>query len=68
MNKVVKLILVCQAKDDIIPQLIPLIWMLSILVWILIILVLLEIYYYREEYNLKNIESIIVEERVIYIW
>lgn len=47
MYDVVKLILVCQIKDDIIPQLIPLIWINSVIVVLLILLILIINYYYH---------------------
>lgn len=48
MVNVVKLILICQIKDELIPQLIPLMWRLSVIICFFIILVLVEIFYYTE--------------------
>lgn len=45
MNNVVKLILTCQVKDDKIPQLIPLIWVFSIIIWLILLGVLVDLYY-----------------------
>lgn len=44
MSILVKLILICQIKDDIIPQLIPLIWIFSFLIVLFIFLKLIIIY------------------------
>lgn len=49
MYNVVKLILTCQVEDDIIPQLIPLIWISSVIMVIFIFLILINIYYYKNE-------------------
>lgn len=46
MENVVKLILVCQAKDDYIPQLMPLLWIGSVLIWIIFLLMLIHLYFY----------------------
>lgn len=57
MNKVVKLILICQIKDDLIPQLIPLMWINSIGICFLILLILINLYNLKEEVNLVRIEG-----------
>lgn len=44
MIKVVKLILICQIKDEKIPQLIPLYWILSSILVILLIIIYLKVY------------------------
>lgn len=50
MGKIVKLILVCQIKDEDIPQLMPLLWILSSFVLFVVFLVVTAIYglgYYK---------------------
>jgi len=44
MSNIVKLILVCQIKDVWIPQLIPLLWILSNLVLLVILIVAISLY------------------------
>lgn len=56
MKNVVKLILICQVKDDKIPQLIPLMWINSFLVSFFVILMLINLYNFNEENNLVKIE------------
>lgn len=56
MKNVVKLILICQVKDDKIPQLIPFMWINSFLVSFFIILMLINLYNFNEENNLVKIE------------
>lgn len=46
MYDVVKLILICQIKDDLIPQLMPLIWVNSVIISLYILLMLVNNYYY----------------------
>lgn len=59
MNKIVKLILVCQAKDDKIPQLIPFNWILSGFIIIFCFLMLCFIYHIKnnEKSNIYNFYS-----------
>lgn len=56
MNNVVKLILICQIKDDYIPQLIPLIWINSIFMVFVILFIIIVNYFYKNIYmlNYKN--------------
>lgn len=68
MKKVVKLILICQIKDDIIPQLIPLIWINSIGICFLIILILINLYNLKEEFNLIEIEDSGYKHIIILKW
>lgn len=68
MNKVVKLILICQIKDDIIPQLIPLMWINSIGICFLILLILINLYNLKEEVNLVRIEGEKYSYRINLIW
>lgn len=68
MNKVVKLILICQIKDDLIPQLIPLMWINSIGVCFLILLILINLYNLKEEVNLVRIEGEKYSYRINLIW
>lgn len=64
---IVKLILVCQAKDRIIPQLIPLLWIISVFVVCLIIIMLIDIYYFRNILFLK--ENFLKENyKIVYLW
>lgn len=68
MNKVVKLILICQIKDDLIPQLIPLMWINSIGICFLILLILINLYNLKEEVNLVRIEGEKYSYRINLIW
>lgn len=68
MNKVVKLILICQIKDDLIPQLIPLMWINSIGICFLILLILINLYNLKEEVNLVRIEGEKYIYRINLIW
>lgn len=68
MNKVVKLILICQIKDDLIPQLIPLMWINSIGICFLILLILINLYNLKEEVNLVRIEGEKYGYRINLIW
>lgn len=68
MNKVVKLILTCQVKDDFIPQLIPLMWINSIGICFLIILILINLYNLKEEVNLVGIEGEKYNYNISLIW
>lgn len=52
MSNVVKLILTCQVRDDYIPQLIPLMWVFSIIICLLLFSILINLYYYRDKYHL----------------
>lgn len=72
MIKVVKLILICQIKDDNIPQLIPLMWIISIRIILYIFLILLIIYFNRviimicKVYYFNKIRNI--SYNIKYIW
>lgn len=68
MKKVVKLILICQVKDDLIPQLIPLMWVNSIGVCFLIMFILINLYNLREEVNLMSIEDERYNYSISLIW
>lgn len=57
MEKVVKLILICQVKDDIIPQLIPLMWINSTIIRFFILFILINLYNLNEEFNLRASEE-----------
>lgn len=57
MEKVVKLILICQVKDDIIPQLIPLMWINSTIIRFFILFILINLYNLNEEFNLRRSEE-----------
>lgn len=46
MWNVVKLILICQIKDDLIPQLIPLIWVVSIFIISFILIIIIDLFFY----------------------
>lgn len=46
MSFIVKLILICQIKDKFIPQIIPIIWYLSIFIFVFILILLIEIFFY----------------------
>lgn len=46
MWNVVKLILICQIKDDLIPQLIPLIWVASIFIISFILIIIIDLFFY----------------------
>lgn len=52
MYNVVKLILICQIKDDLIPQLIPLIWIISVLIVSFIIITMVYLFFYVVMHNL----------------
>lgn len=73
MIKVVKLILICQIKDDNIPQLIPLIWIISVIIVLYIFLILLVVYFNRiimiiyKVYCFNKINNITYSS-VKYIW
>lgn len=67
MNDVVKLILTCQVKDDKIPQLIPLMWIISIYMWILLSFIFVDLYYYKIEYNIEIISKGSVDN-LNYLW
>lgn len=67
MSKIVKLILICQIKDEIIPQLIPLYWIFSILVVFLLILIMIKIYFLF--YNIiVEVEYVKIEKGLIIWW
>lgn len=68
MNNVVKLILTCQVKDDIIPQLIPLMWINSIVVSLLILLILINIFHIKSEYILIYTQMSNKEELIWLLW
>lgn len=68
MEKVVKLILICQVKDDKIPQLIPLIWVNSFLVWFLILFILINLYNYNEENDLVKMDRCEYKSIIKLIW
>lgn len=55
MRNIVKLILICQIKDEKIPQLIPLLWNYSILIRLIIVFILVELFYYKFNYNFIKI-------------
>lgn len=57
MDKVVKLILICQIKDDIIPQLMPLMWINSTIIWLILLFTLINLYNLNEEFSLKRMEG-----------
>lgn len=68
MSNVVKLILICQIKDDNIPQLMPLIWLNSIGICFLIFIILINIYIIKIEYILVE-SSYNRDEKIIkLIW
>lgn len=52
MSDVVKLILTCQVKDDNIPQLMPLMWVISVVICLYIFIILINLYFYKDEYGL----------------
>lgn len=68
MEKVVKLILICQVKDDKIPQLIPLMWVNSFLVWFLILFILINLYNYNEENDLVKMGRYEYKSIINLIW
>lgn len=68
MEKVVKLILICQVKDDKIPQLIPLMWVNSFLVWFLILFILINLYNYNEENDLVKMGRCEYKSIIKLIW
>lgn len=70
MNIVVKLILICQIKDDIIPQLIPFFWVFSVFIIVFIIISLVLIYFLinQVETIINNNDKININERLIFEW
>lgn len=68
MYNVVKLILICQIKDDLIPQLIPLIWIISVLIVSFIIITMVYLFFYVVMHNLdiKLYSEIIINKN--YSW
>lgn len=68
MEKVVKLILICQVKDDKIPQLIPLMWVNSFLAWFLILFILINLYNYNEENDLVKMGRYEYKSIIKLIW
>lgn len=52
MDNVVKLILICQVKDDNIPQLIPLFWLSSVFICFLILIVIVDLFFYKTNYDM----------------
>lgn len=68
MINVVKLILVCQAKDDIMPQLMPLIWCYSVLIRLVVVFILMEIFYYKFTYNINKLYYEKIINIVSYKW
>lgn len=68
MEKVVKLILICQVKDDKIPQLMPLMWVNSFLVWFLILFILINLYNYNEENDLVKMGRYEYKSIIKLIW
>lgn len=68
MMKLVKLILTCQVKDDLIPQLIPLIWVSSIFMVLFILLKLINVYYYKRVDELGKVECVLRMNRIKIIW
>lgn len=68
MSNIVKLILICQIKDDRIPQLIPLIWVMSILIVSFILIVIIDLFFYSTVYNLFiKLQNEIVKSKK-YLW
>lgn len=59
MVKLVKLILICQIKDDLIPQLIPLIWISSVFIVIFILLKLVNVYFYKRVDEIIGVDYVI---------
>lgn len=57
MSNVVKLILICQVKDDFIPQLIPIMWIYSVVILVYILIIIVFIYYYNYEYGLRYLDG-----------
>jgi hypothetical protein len=46
MRNIVKLILICQIKDEFIPQLIPLIWIISTFLIRFMLIIIINIFFY----------------------
>lgn len=68
MKNIVKLILICQVKDECIPQLIPLIWIISTFFISFIVIVIVDIFFYIKIDTLfvrLNNESLIYKN---YLW
>lgn len=68
MWNVVKLILICQIKDDRIPQLIPLIWIISVFIVSLLLIVIIDLFFYSiiENIHIKLYSEIIINKS--YLW
>lgn len=67
MYNIVKLILICQIKDDYIPQLIPLIWFNSIFIIFVFLFILIINYYYRNIYNI-GFDYFIINDKIKIKW
>lgn len=67
MYNVVKLILICQIKDDKIPQLIPLLWFSAVFIYLLMLLILIENFYYLNN-ELVNYEYFYKYDHISIKW
>lgn len=68
MKNVVKLILICQIKDDNIPQLIPLMWIFSVVMRMFLFNIYINIYRLKEIYGLKGGEIDVKVNFVNLLW